>query len=386
VYLDHAAATPMRPEVREALAAVLDGVPGNPSSTHVWGREARRTLEDARSRIAHGLAVQPEHVFFVRGGTESNNLAILGRADQARAEGRKLLMVRSTVEHSAVRESMGNATSSGGAECTVALRPDGSMGLSELSRLLDRDPILVSVMWVNHETGIILPVERVGELCRQAGVPFHVDGVQAAGRIGVEPGRLPIDLLSVSAHKLGGPRGTGVLVVRDRSLLSPRLFGGGQEAGLRPGTEDVAGAVGMAVALETALDGLPAEAERLAGLRHRLESGLVSRIPGLRVHGVDAARAPHILNVGVPGLPRDVLPGALDLEGVAVSAGSACRSGSTTVSPVLEALYGPDEAGEVAPLRLSVGWPSTPEDVDRALQVIPGAVERIRSAGIGRRV
>jgi cysteine desulfurase len=381
VYLDHAAATPLRPEVARAVRTVQDRLPGNPSASHRWGREAREELEDARERVGRALGVPPRSVHFVRGGTESDNLAVLGRADRVRARGETPVLVRSGIEHSAVRESVTAAVAAGGREEILSVRADGTVDEGALDLLLQQRPHLVSVMWVNHETGTILPVGRVADRCREAGVAFHVDAVQAVGRIPVEASTLPIDLLSVSGHKLGGPPGTGVLVVRDRDLLAPRLFGGGQEGGLRPGTEDVAGAVGMAVALEGATAWVNDEASRLARLRFRLEEGLRAGIPALRVHGREGPRAPHILSVGVPGLPRDVLPGALDLEGVGVSAGSACRTGSTTVSPVLAALYG-EAAAEVAPLRLSLGWTTREEDVERALDVIPAVVDRVRAAGL----
>lgn len=375
-YLDHAAATPLRPEVLEAMLPHLEGVHGNPSAVHQTGRRARKSLDDAREQIADLLGVPPGTVHFVRGGTESDNLAVLGRFDRVRADAPPPLFVRTGVEHSAVREAMEAAASRGAEEVILPLRPDGTVDEPTLEGLLERRPALVSVQWVNQETGSVLPVAEVAERCRDAGVPVHSDAVQAVGRVKVNPGEVPVDLLSLSAHKLGGPRGMGVLVVRRKDLLSPRLFGGGQENGLRPGTEDVAGAVGMAAALERALHAMPDEAARLGRLRDRLQAGLAERVSGLRVHGGEGPRAPHILNVGVPGLPRDLLPRALDVEGIATSAGSACRSGGTEVSPVLEAYYGHDEARAVAPLRLSLGWTTSEEEVERALENIPRVVAR----------
>jgi cysteine desulfurase len=381
-YLDHAAATPMRPEVRREVLAVLDRAPGNPSSVHRAGRMAREILEAARRRIGEVLGLPHETVYFVRGGTESDNLAILGRAARVRAEGKTPVLARSAVEHSAVRGAVDGAVREGGRAVVLPVSPDGGLDPAALAGILDEGPDLVSLIWVNHETGSILPVPRVVEACRESGVPVHVDGVQAPGRIPLDPGVLAADLLTLSAHKLGGPRSTAILVVRDPTLLSPRLFGGGQEGGNRPGTEDVAGAHGMAVALEAAAGEQPEEARRLGELRDRLENGLRGRIEGLVVHGAEGPRAPHISNVGVPGLPRDLLPRALDLEGVAVSAGSACRSGATDVSPVLAAYYGEDAARARAPLRLSLGWTTREEEIERALERIPVVVARAREAGL----
>ena len=379
IYLDHAAATPIRPEVREAMDALDDRLTGNPSSLHAWGRRARRTLEEARERVAHSLDTSPSTIRFVRGGTESVNLAILGRAAWARSSSLpRPRFLYSTVEHSAVRESMCAAARGGVHVDGVPVSPDGEISLPDAGELQNTGTQLVSVQWVNQETGLILPVERLAEVCREAGVPIHVDGVQAVGKIPMSLRRTPVSLLSVSGHKLGGPRGVGILTLAEPSLIQPMLFGGGQEDGLRPGTEDVAGAVGLAVALERSVEGLGSETSRLRRLRDRLEERLRSRVEGLRVHAADGPRAPHISNLGFSGIPLDVLPSALDVEGIGVSAGSACRSGSATVSRVLGALYG-EEAGDFAPIRISLGWPTTEQDVERAAEIIPIVVERARS-------
>jgi len=269
----------------------------------------------------------------------------------------------------------------------LPVAPDGTLDSSAVSDFLtgspDGDvPALVSCMWVNHETGSVLAVENLGEECRRAGVVSHVDATQGALKFANSP--LPsADLVSLSAHKLGGPRGMGVLLVRDASVLHPLHFGGGQEGELRPGTEDVTGAEGTAVALQEARASLPREEERLRALRNRLEAALEEAIPELRVHGREGPRAPHLLNVGVPGLPLDLLPGALDLEGIAASAGAACRSGAGGASQVLVSLYGKAHAERTAPLRLSLGWTTTEEEVDVAAGIIPRVVDRIRKAGIG---
>jgi len=386
IYLDHAATTPLRPEVREAMAPFMDGVWGNPSSIHRWGREARAALEGARERVADLLRTSPREVYFTRGGTESINLAILGVAGRARLEGGSpSCYLRSSLEHSAVREPMDELEKLGDQIEVIGVDDTGKIDDEALDAALHRTgPTLrlASIQWANQETGILLRVGAIADRCAAAGIPLHVDAVQAAGKLPIDLAATPISLLSLSGHKLGGPKGVGVLVVRKRVELHPLLFGGGQEGGLRPGTEDVAGAVGFARALELAVAEGTTEAERLAGLRSLLEEGLVAGIPGLQVHGAHAARAPHILAVGVPGIARDLLPSALDLAGVGASAGSACRSGSTEVSPVLLALYG-KAAYTFAPLRLSLGWNTTRADVEEAIPRIVATVERIRAAGVG---
>ena len=386
IYLDHAAATPLRPEVRGAMEPFLSGLFGNPSSVHRWGRAARRHLEDARERTAAALGTPPRTVKFVRGGTEAVNLAVLGMVestldDKGAAPGppRAPLLFRSAIEHSAVRESAAAAEARGCEVRILPVSPSGEVSLPDAAEVARLRPALASVQWVNQETGTVLAVEKVASWASASGVTLHVDAVQAVGKVPVDLRVVPVGLLSVSAHKLGGPRGAGALVVREGAQLHPRLFGGGQEGGVRPGTEDVAGAVGLAHAIEIAVAELPMEAARLGRLRDRLEAAILERLPGVRIHGGEGARAPHISNVGIPGLPRDVLPSALDLAGVGVSAGSACRSGSVEVSPVLMALYG-DEAASVAPLRLSVGWTTTEAEVEEAARRIGDVVSQAWSA------
>jgi cysteine desulfurase len=359
------------------------GLVGNASSVHRWGRAARAALEGARSRIADLLGALPEEIRFTRGGTEANNLAILGRGEAVDASGggARPRFVRSAIEHSSVREPHDVLAARGARVDVLEVSPSGAVSLPPEAELRDDRPALVSMQWVNQETGLVLPLAEAAAVCRAADVPVHVDGAQAAGRLPIDLSEIPIALLSLSGHKLGGPRSTGVLFVRRGTELRPLLHGGGQEGGLRPGTEDVAGAAGFAAALEIALSQLTEESARLTRLRGRLEEGLLARIPDLRVHGAEGQRAPHILGIGVPGLPRDVLPGALDLEGLGASAGSACRSGSAEVSPVLAALYGA-EAGRYAPLRLSLGWTTTAREIDVAIERIGAVVERMLEAGV----
>jgi len=377
VYLDHAATTPLRPEVMDAMARTVAETPGNPSSPHREGRAARKVLEDARRMVAEALDVPASCVLFTRGGTESDNLAILGRV---RAEPRGALVV-SALEHSAVREPALRLGQEGRRVVILPVRSDGVPDPQALVAALEAAPApaLLSVQAVNSETGLILELDPVLDRAATRGVPVHVDAVQALGRI---PLPTSAALLTLSAHKVGGPRGMGVLV-RDPAVgLCPLLFGGAQEGGLRPGTEDVAGAVGCALAIRLAVEERATEAPRLEALRTWLETSLVEGVPGLRVHGVEGRRAPHILNVGLAGIPRDVLPGALDLEGVAASAGSACRSGSTDPSPVLAALYGAEGAG-VAPVRFSLGRTTTRGELEAARPRILQVLHRVRTGFTG---
>ncbi|MFW6199193.1 MAG: cysteine desulfurase family protein [Gemmatimonadota bacterium] len=378
IYLDHAATTPVRAEVRDAMAPYLHETFGNPSSLHAEGRSARSALEDARDRVGGTLGVPASTIRFVRGGTESDNLAILGRADRARGEGRAPLVAVSAVEHRAVLEAAAAVEDRGGELIHLPVDRSGGMDEGALESALEREADLVSVMWVNNEVGIQLPVEEIATRCRDAGVCIHTDAVQAVGHVPVDLAAAPVDLLTATGHKIYGPKSTGILYVRDGVELSPRLFGGGQESGVRPGTQDVAGAVGMAVALESACRERDDEAERLAGLRNDLERRLTDTIPDLRIHGEHAPRAPHISNVGIPGVELDTLLVALDLAGVAVSSGSACSSGAVRASHVLTALYG-DEVGSMATLRFSLGRETGEEEIRSAAAIVVSSVNRVRS-------
>lgn len=390
IYLDHAASSPLRPEVRAATRAVEEGTPGNPSSPHRFGREARARLEEARQRIAVVLGVESRSVLFVRGGTESDNLAILGWARSVRKAGGRPRLLHSSIEHSAVSAAAREVEAEGGRVQVFQVAPDGSTQLEGTLEQFggdtgdngcrDGSDGLISCVWVSHETGLILSVPEVAVWARERRFQLHVDGVQGVGWLDPVPILAAVDLFSLSARKLGGPPGMGILVAGRGVDLHPTLFGGGQERGLRPGTEDVAGAVGTAVAVEAAASERQTEGSRIGALRDAMESRLRGAIPGLVIHGSEGCRTPHILNVGIPGVPLDLLPGALDLEGIAVSAGSACRSGTTGPSPVLTALYGTDHAGRVAPLRISLGWNTQPSEVEEAGSVIIRVVEGVRRA------
>ncbi len=383
IYLDHCATTPVRAEVRAAMEPYLSEAFGNPSSAHAWGRRAAAALADARARLAEALGARPSEIVFVRGGTEGDNLAILGRARVARARGEQPAVAVSGIEHSAVLEAAEVVAEGGGVRHVIPVDARGRLDEDVLDRVLSQTPHVLSVMWVNNETGTVLPVPRVAAAAREAGVVFHTDAVQAMGKLPVRVDETPVDLLTVTGHKIYGPKGSGALFVRHGVEILPGVHGGGQERGLRPGTEDVAGAVGLAEAVWLAAAETDTESRRIGRLRDRLEGVLVARFPDLVVHGGDGERAPHVTNLGVPGVDGTAIVQAMDLEGLAVSSGSACHSGAARASHVLAAMYGADAS--TASVRFSLGKLSSEEQVERAASAAGDVIERLRriSAEVG---
>lgn len=374
IYLDHTATTPLRPEVRDAMLPFWDECFGNPSSVHRWGRAARAALDTARAQMAEVLGASPGEIVFTRCGTEADNLAVLGRARMAPGAP----VVCSAIEHRAVLAAADAAVAEGSMLHLLAVDRQGVVQLDVLEELLRRNPAVVSVMWVNNEVGTVQPVREIAERCRAAGVTFHTDAVQALGKLAVRVDEVPADLLSISAHKLGGPKGVGALFVRRGTEVAPLLHGGAQERGLRAGTEDVAGAVGLATAAMLAETERAAESERLRSLRDTLEAGLREQVPDLLVNGAGADRSPTILNVSVPGADPEMLLPALDAEGLAVSSGSACSSGAVRASHVLVAMELPPELAGPS-VRFSLGRTTNREHIERALAIFPGVVERLRA-------
>jgi cysteine desulfurase len=379
IYLDHAATTPVRSEVREAMAPVQERVFGNPSSSHRWGREASATLEDARAECAAALGASAGEILFVRGGTESDNLAVWGRAARLRAEGSLPFVVVSSVEHKAVLDAAEHATARGaGHLTTVAVARDGSLDMEALDAAVARGPAVVSIMWVNNETGTVLPLPEVAAHLEGTDATLHTDAVQAVGKVPVRVDQVPVDLLTVTGHKIYGPKGTGLLYVRAGTSLAPLVRGGGQERGLRAGTEDVPGAVGMATALRLAVEEREAEARRLRALRDEMEQAITALRPEIRVNGAEGPRAPHVSSLAVPDVDGQLLLTGLDMEGIAASGGSACNSGVSAGSHVMAALYGAQDAH--ATLRLSMGRLTTPEHVHRAAEALTTVLHRLQPA------
>ena len=373
-YLDYAASTPMRREVRDAMVRVQAERFGNPSSIHRWGREARATLEDARARLAALLGASGTEIVFTRGGTEADNLAVLGRARANPGAA----VVCSAIEHRAVLAAASAAAEEGAALHLLPVDGNGIVEVDALPPLLEDQPAVVSVMWVNNEIGTIQPVERIAALCADAGVTFHTDAIQAFGKLPIRVDEVSVDLVSISAHKIGGPKGVGALYVRRGVSLAPIIHGGGHERGLRAGTEDVAGAVGLVLAAELWLRDREAEIARMSALMERLRTGLRERIPDLVVNAEEAPRAPYILNVSVPGVNSETLLLTLDLEGLAVSSGSACSSGAVTPSHVLTAMGRPAEIAGPS-IRFSLGRETSAEEIERVLLGLPPLVERMRA-------
>ena len=378
IYLDHAATTPVRDEVRAAMAPFLDSVFGNPSSTHRWGREASAALEEARADCARQLGATASEIRFVRGGTESDNLAVLGRARWLRGEGLTPTVAVTAVEHHAVLDAARHATARGaGRLVTLVVGADGAVDQDALERAVSAGAAVVSMMWVNNETGMVLPVSEAASRLADRDAVLHTDAVQAVGKVPVRVDEVPVDLLTLTGHKIYGPKGTGLLFVRSGTALTPLLHGGGQERGLRPGTEDVAGAVGLALALRLAVAEREAESGRLHALRDGLEAALSARVDGVRVNAGVAPRAPHVASVAFPEVDGRALLMALDLEGIAVSGGSACDSGAQKGSHVIAALYGEDDGHAI--VRFSLGRSTSLADVERAADVTASVVERLRA-------
>jgi cysteine desulfurase len=382
IYLDHTATTPLDPRVREAMDPYLTGVYGNASSVHSFGREARAALERARTSVARCLGAQPGEIFFTSGGTESDNLAIMGAARLARASGRNHLLT-SRGEHHAVLDTCEALVQEGFTLSLADVDPHGKVSPDQIRSLINDRTSLVSVMHANNEVGTINPVRAIAEVAHEAGAIMHTDAVQSVGKIPVDVRDLGIDLLTLSAHKLYGPKGIGALYVRRGTALDPLFHGGGQERGKRPGTENVAAAVGFALALEIACSTMQEESSRLSSLRNVLEAKLQARVPSLIVNGDPASRLPHILNVSVDSrklkLEGEMLVANMDLHGIAVTSGSACSSGSIQPSHVLLAM-GRDPATARATLRFSFGRSNAEDDIPYVVESFGKVVEQMRKS------
>jgi len=381
VYLDHAATTPIRNEVREAMEPYLSESFGNPSSLHRWGREASAALENARATVAEALSVSPKEIYFTRGGTESDNLAVLGCCKFMETHKKQLTLVVSAIEHSAILDPAKLVTEWQGVELvTLPVSQDGVLDQEPLKLALESGPTVVSLLWVNNETGLVFPVAEISGLVNELGGTMHTDAVQAVGKIPVNVRETSIHLLTASGHKIYGPKGTGILFVRSGVDLVPLVHGGGQEQTLRAGTEDVAGAVGFACALQLAVEEQQQSCKRLTELRSVLERNLLKLIPGLSINLQDANRASHISSIAIDDVDGEDLLAALDLEGIAASGGSACESGSTQTSHVITALYG--EEHSAATVRFSLGRETTEHDIEQTILKLTSIVTRLRNLGV----
>lgn len=376
VYADNAATTPLSKTALEAMRPYLTNEFGNPSALYAPGRRARKAVEQAREKIAFCLGADPEEITFTACGTESDNWAIKGIA-QYQAENGKKHIFTTAFEHHAVLYTCKALEHYGFSVTYLPVHTDGYVSPADLEAALTPDTALVSIMFANNELGTIQPVEELATICNNHSVPFHTDAVQAAGHLPISVHRQGIDLLSLSAHKFGGPKGTGVLYLRRGLHPVPLLNGGAQEQGQRGGTENVAGIVGMAAALKERTATLAADTARISALRDRLERGLLSAVPNCHRNG-GGNRLPGHLNLYFDGIEGESLLLLLDQEGICASSGSACTAGSIDPSHVLQAI-GLTKGQARSSLRLSLGVQNTEADVDCLLQVIPAAVERLRN-------
>jgi len=385
IYLDHNATTPVRPEVAEAIGRATLEYPGNPSSVHAWGRRARDAVEQARAQVAELLGAMPEEVVFTSGGTEGDNLAIRGLCLGASVRlGKRNHLVTSPLEHPAVAGALEAITQGQPGRWTLTtlpVGPNGALELVDLASALRDETALVTLALANHEIGTVYPVARFAELARARGALIHTDAVQAAGKIPLDLSALGVDAATISAHKIGGPKGVGAVFVRRGVDLQPLVAGGHQERERRPGTENVAGIVGFGVACSLAHRRLRDTNQHFERLRQELVV-MLGRVPGARVLGAGESRAerlPNTVTVLFPGAPGQLVAIGLDLDGICVSTGAACTSGSLRPSPVLRALgLDPTQASEG--VRISLGWTTTSEDIDALGQVLPEIVARVRAA------
>ena len=376
IYLDHAATTPVRAEVLEAMLPFFGPRFGNPSSIHRWGRDARTALDEARERVAHTLGAQADEICFTSGGTEADNFAILGVWRALHGTTRNAV-VASPIEHKAVLGATHQAAHEGAEERQCGVVASGVVDVASFKATVRDDTTIASVMWVNNEIGTIQPIGELAEHAKSVGAVFHTDAVQAFGKIAIDASAIPFDLASFSGHKIGAPKGIGAMFIRRGTGIEPLLHGGTQDRGRRAGTENVAEIVGFARAAELAVAEREEEWRRLERLRDKLEQAILARIPEAVIHGRAAPRAPHIMNVSVPGTDSESMLMALDLRGIACSAGSACQSGSVNASHVLAAIGVPPGLGNAA-VRMSLGSLTTDAQIDRVAEVFSAVVAKTR--------
>jgi cysteine desulfurase len=365
----------VRPEVLAAMMPVFTEHFGNASSIHWFGQQAKAMIDDARQHVAKLINCEVPEIVFVSGGTEADNFAIRGITESQKAKGRHIITSR--IEHHAVLHTCKDLEKQGFDVSWLPVSRDGMVDPDDVRRAIRPDTILISIMHANNEIGTIQPIEEIGRLAEEADIYFHADGVQATGKIPVDVRRLKVDLYSISAHKIHGPKGVGALFVRKGTILKPLLTGGGHERNRRSGTENVPGIVGFGEAARLARLGLAADMSRVQALRDRLESELASRIDYLHVNGQRAPRLPNTSNLMVDYAEGEGMVISLDLKGIAVSTGSACSSGSMEPSHVLTAIgKTPDEAH--GSLRLSLSSINTDDDIDYVVEVLPTVVARLR--------
>jgi cysteine desulfurase len=382
IYLDYNATAPVPPAVVDAVSVALRERYGNASSVHVFGQQAKTVLDESRSAVARLIGAEPSEIVFTAGGTESDNLAVRGVAEALESTGRRHLVI-SAIEHEAVLNTVKALGKRGWTTTLLPVDGTGVIAPGALASAIDDRTALVSVMLANNEVGTIQPVADLVAIARMHGALVHTDAVQAIGRLPVDVRALGVDLLTLSGHKFGAPKGVGALWVRRGLALRAQSTGGRQERGRRAGTENVPAIEGLRVAAEIVFRTPPAEARRIGSLRDRLESGILGLVPGSAVNGEPAARVPNTSNISFERVEAESLVIALDLEGIAVSTGSACSSGTLKPSHVLRAI-GLSSSRVQSAIRFSLGPGTTEAEIDRVLDVLPALVTRLRSRGGGR--
>lgn len=375
VYLDNNATTATDPEVVEAMIPFFTESFANASSVHSAGQRARAGVERAREEVARLIGADADEIVFTAGGTESDNAALFGAARRLRPRGDHIVTTR--IEHPAVLRMCEQLAEEGFRITWVEVDREGIVQLDQLEDSLDERTILVSVMYANNETGVLQPLEEIARLTRKHGILLHSDAVQAAGKVPLDVGRLGVDLLSLSAHKMHGPKGTGALFIRKGVEIDPLLLGGSHEKKRRAGTENVPGIVGYGKACEVAMRCLPDFPDRVGRLRDKLERGVLRSVPDVRINGSQSARAPHVTNLSFLNVGGEALLVSLDFQGIAVSTGAACASGSIAPSHVLTAMGLEEERVEGA-IRFSLSRLNSEEEINYVLQVLPGTVARMR--------
>ncbi len=377
VYFDYNATTPPAPEVVDAVAAVTRDVFGNASSVHYFGQQAKAAIDQARSATAELIKAEPSEIVFTAGGTESDNFALRGAADAIETAGPRRHLVASAIEHEAILNTLKALARRG---WTVTLIPVDATGVVSLDRVREAirpDTAIVSVMLANNEIGTLQPVADIARLAHESGALMHTDAVQAAGKIAIDVRAMRVDLLSISAHKFNGPKGVGALYIRRGTRMQPILTGGKHERNRRAGTENTPAIAGMGVAARLAVAKIDSETVRLSALRDRLESGILAAVSGTAVNGTGSPRVANTTNISFDRIEAESLLIALDLEGIAVSTGSACSSGTLEPSHVLKAMGLPVHRTQNS-LRFSLGVYSTDAEVDRVIETLPRLVQKLR--------
>lgn len=377
IYLDYNATTPVDSRVLDSMIPYMTEYYGNPSSIHSSGSKAKAAIDNSREQVSELISAKPKEIVFTSGGSESNNCAIIGAAIALRTKGNHL--VTTTIEHASILETFRFLGNYGFKVTLIGVDHHGLIDLDELRESIKEDTILVSAMFANNETGVVLPINEIAAIVKEKGVIFHTDAVQACGKIDISLNEIPADMLSISAHKICGPKGVGAIYVREGVKLAPFIHGGGQERGRRSGTENVPGVVGFGKACEIAKDEIRSQVVEagIKGLRDELHRQISEALVGVSLNGHPEKRLANTLNVSFEGLEGDSLVQSLDLEGIAISTGSACSEGNIDPSHVLLAM-GLSEQRASSSVRFSFGRYNGKKDVDKVVEVLPGIVERIR--------